>query len=137
MAIKQQTFELPTTDLAMSLIKIDKMIATTNSIIAEISDKEGTEQKITNLTSRSADYQLQKEAIIGKASQEVIPQVIPEEFTKIHSEIVLNYEANSVIVSYDEDELAEYLASAEDTEDTADEVVEEETVEEDAAEEAE
>ena len=129
MAIKQQTFELPNTDLAISLIKIDRMIATTNNIIADISDKEGTEQKITNLTSRSADYQLQKESIIGKASQEIIPQVVPEEFTKIRSEIVLDYENNSVIISYDEDELTEYLASVENTEESDDVVEAEEVVE--------
>lgn len=125
MAIKQEVFELPNTELAMSLIKIDKMIATTNNIIADISDKEGTEQKITNLTARSADYQIQKEAIIGRASQEIIPQVVPEEFTKIHANIILNYEANSIIVEYDEDELAEYLASTEDSEENNDKVEEE------------
>lgn len=114
MAITQKKFDLPNADLAMSLIKLDRMIETTNDIISKEADKEGTDDKITRLTSRSADYQLQKEAIIGKASQELIPQVIPNEFLQIKANIILQYEANCVVVEYDEDELAEYLANNEE-----------------------
>lgn len=116
MAITQKKFDLPNADLAMSLIKLDRMIETTNEIISKEADKEGTDDKITRLTSRSADYQLQKEAIIGKASQELIPQVVPDEFLHIKANIILQYEANCVVVEYDEDELAEYLANNEEGE---------------------
>lgn len=116
MAITQKKFDLPNADLAMSLIKLDRMIETTNDIISKEADKEGTDDKITRLTSRSADYQLQKEAIIGKASQELIPQVIPNEFLQIKANIILQYEANCVVVEYDEDELTEYLTNNEEGE---------------------
>lgn len=127
MAIARKQFEFPNADFAMSLIKLDRMIETTNDIISKEAEKEGTDDKITRLTSRSADYQLQKEALIAKASQELIPQVVPEEFLNIPANIVLNYESNCVTVEYDEDALADYLASK-------DEEKEEEAPAEEAAE---
>lgn len=111
MAITKKQFEFPNADFAMSLIKLDRMMETTNDIISKEAEKEGTDDKITRLTSRSADYQLQKEALIAKGSQELIPQVVPEEFMNIPANIVLNYESNCVTVEYDEDTLSEYLAS--------------------------
>ena len=116
MAIARKQFEFPNADFAMSLIKLDHMIETTNDIISKEADKEGTDDKITRLTSRSADYQLQKEALIAKASQELVPQIVPTEFLNIPANIVLNYESNCVTVEYDEDALAEYLASMDDDE---------------------
>mgnify|MGYP004638985727 CR=1 FL=1 len=116
MAIARKQFEFPNADFAMSLIKLDRMIETTNDIISKEAEKEGTDDKITRLTSRSADYQLQKEALIAKASQELVPQIVPAEFLNIPANIVLNYESNCVTVEYDEDTLAEYLASKDDEE---------------------
>lgn len=131
MAIARKQFEFPNADFAMSLIKLDRMIETTNDIISKEADKEGTDDKITRLTSRSADYQLQKEALIAKASQELVPQIVPTEFLHIPANIVLNYESNCVTVEYDEDILADYLASKDDDEDEK-EVAAEEAAEESA-----
>lgn len=125
MAIARKQFEFPNADFAMSLIKLDRMIETTNDIISKEAEKEGTDDKITRLTSRSADYQLQKEALIAKGSQELVPQIVPEEFLNIPANIVLNYESNCVTVEYDEDALAEYLASKDDDEDEKEAPVEE------------
>lgn len=125
MAIARKQFEFPNADFAMSLIKLDRMIETTNDIISKEAEKEGTDDKITRLTSRSADYQLQKEALIAKGSQELVPQIVPEEFLNIPANIVLNYESNCVTVEYDEDTLAEYLASKDDDEDEKEAPVEE------------
>ena len=125
MAIAKKQFEFPNADFAMSLIKLDRMIETTNDIISKEAEKEGTDDKITRLTSRSADYQLQKEALIAKGSQELVPQIVPEEFLNIPANIVLNYESNCVTVEYDEDTLAEYLASKDDDEDEKEAPVEE------------
>lgn len=125
MAIARKQFEFPNADFAMSLIKLDRMIETTNDIISKEAEKEGTDDKITRLTSRSADYQLQKEALIAKGSQELVPQIVPEEFLNIPANIVLNYESNCVTVEYDEDTLAEYLASKDDDEDEKEVPVEE------------
>ena len=125
MAITRKQFEFPNADFAMSLIKLDRMIETTNDIISKEAEKEGTDDKITRLTSRSADYQLQKEALIAKGSQELVPQIVPEEFLNIPANIVLNYESNCVTVEYDEDTLAEYLASKDDDEDEKEAPVEE------------
>ena len=125
MAIARKQFEFPNADFAMSLIKLDRMIETTNDIISKEAEKEGTDDKITRLTSRSADYQLQKEALIAKGSQELVPQIVPEEFLNIPANIVLNYESNCVTVEYDEDTLAEYLASKDDDEDEKEAQVEE------------
>lgn len=116
MAIATKEFELPSADLAMSLIKLDRMIETTSEIIAKEAGKEGTDDKITRLTSRAADYKLQKEGLIAQASQQIIPQVVPDEFFNIRANIILQYEANKVVVEYDEDELAAYLEkTSEDT----------------------
>lgn len=125
MAIARKQFEFPNADFAMSLIKLDRMIETTNDIISKEAEKEGTDDKITRLTSRSADYQLQKEALIAKGSQELVPQIVPEEFLNIPANIVLNYESNCVTVEYDEDTLAEYLASKDNDEDKKEAPVEE------------
>lgn len=125
MAIARKQFEFPNADFAMSLIKLDRMIETTNDIISKEAEKEGTDDKITRLTSRSADYQLQKEALIAKGSQELVPQIVPEEFLNIPANIVLNYESNCVTVEYDEDTLAEYLASKDDDENEKEAPVEE------------
>ena len=125
MAIARKQFEFPNADFAMSLIKLDRMIETTNDIISKEAEKEGTDDKITRLTSRSADYQLQKEALIAKGSQELVPQIVPEEFLNIPANIVLNYESNCVTVEYDEDTLTEYLASKDDDEDEKEAPVEE------------
>lgn len=125
MAIARKQFEFPNADFAMSLIKLDRMIETTNDIISKEAEKEGTDDKITRLTSRSADYQLQKEALIAKGSQELVPQIVPEEFLNIPANIVLNYESNCVTVEYDEDTLAEYLSSKDDDEDKKEAPVEE------------
>lgn len=125
MAIARKQFEFPNADFAMSLIKLDRMIETTNDIISKEAEKEGTDDKITRLTSRSADYQLQKEALIAKGSQELVPQIVPEEFLNIPANIVLNYESNCVTVEYDEDTLAEYLASKDDDEDEKEDPVDE------------
>ena len=125
MAIARKQFEFPNADFAMSLIKLDRMIETTNDIISKEAEKEGTDDKITRLTSRSADYQLQKEALIAKGSQELVPQIVPEEFLNIPANIVLNYESNCVTVEYDEDTLAEYLASKDDDKDEKEAPVEE------------
>lgn len=137
MAIARKQFEFPNADFAMSLIKLDRMIETTNDIISKEAEKEGTDDKITRLTSRSADYQLQKEALIAKGSQELVPQIVPEEFLNIPANIVLNYESNCVTVEYDEDTLAEYLASKDDedekeapVEEAAEESADQEDVEE-------
>lgn len=125
MTIARKQFEFPNADFAMSLIKLDRMIETTNDIISKEAEKEGTDDKITRLTSRSADYQLQKEALIAKGSQELVPQIVPEEFLNIPANIVLNYESNCVTVEYDEDTLAEYLASKDDDEDEKEDPVDE------------
>lgn len=137
MAIARKQFEFPNADFAMSLIKLDRMIETTNDIISKEAEKEGTDDKITRLTSRSADYQLQKEALIAKGSQELVPQIVPEEFLNIPANIVLNYESNCVTVEYDEDTLTEYLASKDDedekeapVEEAAEESADQEDVEE-------
>ena len=125
MWISIKHFEFPNAGFAMSLSKLDRMIETTNDIISKEAEKEGTDDKITRLTSRSADYQLQKEALIAKGSQELVPQIVPEEFLNIPANIVLNYESNCVTVEYDEDTLAEYLASKDDDEDEKEAPVEE------------
>lgn len=134
MAIARKQFEFPNADFAMSLIKLDRMIETTNDIISKEAEKEGTDDKITRLTSRSADYQLQKEALIAKGSQELVPQIVPEEFLNIPANIVLNYESNCVTVEYDEDTLAEYLASKDDDEDEKEAPVEKAADQEDVEE---
>ena len=134
MAIARKQFEFPNADFAMSLIKLDRMIETPNDIISKEAEKEGTDDKITRLTSRSADYQLQKEALIAKGSQALVPQIVPEEFLNIPANIVLNYESNCVTVEYDEDTLAEYLASKDDDEDEKEAPVEEAADQEDVEE---